>query len=151
MSKKLPTYSLHAASGQARVWLNGKSHYLGPYDSPQSRIAYAAIITQAASGIAVDPLKPMNAKDNGPTVNVIVDAFLEHAKTYYVKNGRQTDEVACIRSAIGHLCELYGHILAKDFGPMALKAVREKMIHSKGKKTKKPLCRDFINKSVRTG
>lgn len=148
MAKKLPTYSLHAASGQARVWLNGKSHYLGPYDSPQSRIAYGNLIAQAAGSVPVDPLKPIGPDDSGPTVSVIANAFLEHAKTYYVKRGKPTDEVACIRSAMGHLCELYGHVRAKDFGPMALKAVRERMIQSKGKKTKKPLCRDFINKSM---
>lgn len=148
MPKKMPTYSLHAASGQARVWLGGKSHYLGPYDSPESRIAYAALISQYASGAPVDPLKPTGDKDIGPTVNVIANTFLEHAKTYYVKNGKQTAEVDCIRSAMHYLCTLFGHVQAKDFGPMSLKAVRQKMIESKGRKTHKPLCRDFINKSM---
>ena len=148
MPKRLPTYSLHAASGQARVWLGGKSHYLGPYDSPQSRIAYAALISQYAGGVAADPLKPTGEKDNGPTVNVIANAFLEHAKRYYVKNGKQTAEVDCIRSAMHYLCTPFGHVLARDFGPMSLKAVRQKMIESKGRKSHKPLCRDFINKSM---
>ena len=145
---KLPTYSLHAASGQARVWLNGKSHYLGPYGSPESRVKYGELLQKAGSGVPVDPVAPVSNTDSGPTVNVIAAVYWEHAQTYYVKNGRQTAEVDCIKSAMGHLCTLYGHLLAKDFGPMALKAVRQRMIESKGKKSGKPLCRDFINKSI---
>ena len=144
---KLPTYSLHKATGQARVWLNGKSHYLGVYGSPESRIKYGDLIKQHAAGVPVDPLKPTSQPtDIGPTVNVIANAFLEHAKTYYVKNGKQTAEVDCIRSAMTPLCTLYGAIPAKEFGPMALKAVRQRMIDTGGKRG--PWCRDYVNKSV---
>jgi integrase len=148
MPKRLPTYSLHKATGQARVWLGGKSHYLGPFGSPESRIKYGELIAKHASGVPVDPLKPIGQADSGPTVTTISNAFLEHAKVHYCKNGKQTDEVACIRSAMGHLCTLFGHLPAKDFGPLALKAVRQRMIESTGKSSGKPLSRGFINRSV---
>jgi len=34
-------YAQHKASGQARVTVNGKDHYLGPYGSPESGRRYA--------------------------------------------------------------------------------------------------------------
>lgn len=148
MAKKQPTYSLHAASGQARVWLNGKSHYLGKYGSPESHIAYGKLLADASGGAPVDPVKPKSAEDAGPSVSVISNIFLEHAQRYYQKNGEQTAEVDCIKSAMHHLCSLYGHVPAKEFGPMALKAVRQRMIESKGRKSGKPLSRGFINRSM---
>jgi len=53
---------------------------------------------------------------------------LRHAETHYVKNGLQTSEVFILKSVIRPLNELYGMLPAKDFGPLALKAVRTLMI-----------------------
>jgi hypothetical protein len=36
-SPKPPAYLLHKPSGQARVRINGKDHYLGPHGSPESK------------------------------------------------------------------------------------------------------------------
>lgn len=67
---------------------------------------------------SVDPLKPTaGPKDEGSSVNVIVAAFLTHAVTYYVKNGKQTAEVDCIKSAMTPLVALYGYTPAKELGP----------------------------------
>lgn len=38
---KPPGYSLHKASGQARVKFNGKTTYLGKFGSPESHQRYA--------------------------------------------------------------------------------------------------------------
>jgi hypothetical protein len=35
--KGIPAYSLHKPSGQARVRIEGRDHYLGPYDSPEPK------------------------------------------------------------------------------------------------------------------
>ncbi len=145
---KLPTYSLHKATGQARVWLNGKSHYLGTFGSDESLAKYGELIKQRATGVPVNPISPTDqANDTGPTVNVVAAVFWSHAETYYVKNGKQTAELACIKSAMAPLCKLYGKIPAKDFGPLALKAVRQHMVDTPGKNGKK-WCRDYINKSI---
>lgn len=143
MPKKLPTYSLHKSTGQARIWLNGKDHYLGTYGSEESRLRYAELIKQAVCGLAVDPIVPQKgASDSGPTVNEIANAYRTFAEGYYVKNGKQTDEVQCIYSAMRPLVNLFGDIPAKEFGPAALKAVRQRMIDDKDK------CRSYINKSI---
>ncbi len=142
MSKRLPTYSLHKATGQARVWFEGRDHYLGEYGSDQSRIRYAQLISQHASGVSVDPVAQQGPNDTGATVNELVAAFLAHAKQHYRKNGKQTAEYHCILSAVRPLVDLYGDTPAGKFGPAALKAVRQRMIDG-GK-----MCREFINKSV---
>ena len=41
---KLPKYSLHKPSGQAKVRFNGKDTYLGRYGSPESKEAYAEFV-----------------------------------------------------------------------------------------------------------
>ena len=92
MSKRLPTYSLHKATGQARVWLEGGDHYLGEYGSDQSRIRYVQFISKHASGVSVDPVAQQGPNDTGATVNELVAAFLAHAKQHYRKNGKQTAE-----------------------------------------------------------
>lgn len=44
--KKPPSLLLHKASGQARVRINGKDIYLGPFGSEQARVEYAAIVNE---------------------------------------------------------------------------------------------------------
>ncbi len=40
----IPAYQLHKASGQARVQVNGKDHYLGLHDSTESQTKYRLLI-----------------------------------------------------------------------------------------------------------
>jgi hypothetical protein len=40
------------------------------------------------------------AADPGVTVNELVAAFLQHADVHYVKDGKQTSEVDCLKSVI---------------------------------------------------
>lgn len=56
--------------------------------------------------------------------------FLRHAETHYVKNGETTSEIHILKSVIRPLNDLYGVLPAKDFGPLALKAVRARMFES---------------------
>jgi len=96
-------------------------------------LAYSALLAQLSLG--VEPLSSREAAkhadselDSGPTVAELCLNFLRHAEQHYVKDGRQTSEVHVVRSVIRPLRELYGLTPAKDFGPLALKAVRAKMI-----------------------
>ena len=59
---------------------------------------------------------------------VICLSYWSHAEGHYVKYGEPTSEIDCYRSCLCILRELYGTIPAKDFGPLALKAVRAKMV-----------------------
>lgn len=124
---KPPSYRLHKGSGQARVRWRGQEIYLGKFGSPESQAAYSKLVAEIASGAFVTNATDSKPKSN-PTVNEIVLGFLWHAQAYYVKNNRQTNEVACIKSAVRPLVNLYGDTPVSEFGPIALKSVRQKMI-----------------------
>ena len=144
--KALPSYLHHKQSGQARVRINGKDYLLGPYDSDESRFRYGELVKNHAGGIPIDPVAdskrgrlPRNETDDpGPSVGELCLVFLRHAETHYVKNGKQTSEVHILKSVISPLNTLYGMLPAKDFGPLALKAVRVRMIEL-------GWCRDTVN------
>ncbi|MGO8903919.1 MAG: tyrosine-type recombinase/integrase [Isosphaeraceae bacterium] len=122
-----PKYSLHAASGQARVRHNGKTTYLGRYGSPESKAAYAAFIADLPK-----PEEPAKIGCSAPgatlLVGEIVLKFFEHAKTYYVKGGTPTGEHVTIRCCLRPLVKRFGELPAREFGPKKLKLVREDMI-----------------------
>jgi integrase len=133
----LPAYLLHKPTGQARCRIAGKDHYLGPYGSESSRIKYGQMVAKLAGGVSVDPLAASkrgspttidSKADPGPTVGELCLVFLRHAEGHYVKNGRQTSEVDILKSVMRPLNELYGMLPANDFGPLALKAVRVKLV-----------------------
>lgn len=68
--KGIPSYRLHPRSGQARVTIDGKDHYLGPMDSPGSREEYERVISEwLASGRAnrhAPPLRPRRSSRHRP-------------------------------------------------------------------------------------
>jgi integrase len=69
-------------------------------------------------------------------------AYLDHAEQHYRgPDGNQTDEVRHLKTAILHVRELYGKNSAADFGPLALKAVRQKFL-------KLGWCRKTINARI---
>src|SRR5262249_48520360 len=82
---------------------------------------------------------PATGGSSDLTVAELLLAYLRHCDAYYRKNGQPTGEADNIRFAVRPLKRLYAHALAKDFGPLALKAVREAMI-------KEDLCRNEINR-----
>ena len=138
MSVRLPKYRLHKGSGQALIQIEGRRIYLGPYNSPESKEKYRQYIAQlAAPSSTVQDCQP----DDPLLINALILRYYRYAKTYYVKNGQQTDEVDGIRAALSRLRILYGRTLTKDFGPKAFKLVREGMIQE-------GLNRKYINKSM---
>ena len=68
-------------------------------------------------------------------------AYWEHVRRYYVKAGKPTSEQDTIRQALRPVRQLYGNSNARDFGPLALKDVRQAMID-------RDWCRTFINRQV---
>jgi integrase len=137
---RTPSYCLHRPSNQAVVSLDGRDIYLGRYDSAASRAEYDRLI---AEWLSHGRRLPEPAAGNGAdlTVNEMLVAYLRHADSYYVKNGKPTVEPGNIRLAIRPLRQLYGHTLARDFGPLALKAVRAAMVEG-------GLCRSEINRRI---
>ena len=147
MKNRLPAYTRHKATGQARVCIKGKDFYLGPYGSVESRLKYAEILKKLAVGLPVgspivDPFAKRGSADPGPTINELAVAFLKHCDSFYRKAGKRTAEYDCCKGAIRPLTRLFGSTPANTFGPAALKATRQKMLDS-GK-----MCREYCNKSV---
>lgn len=124
-SKSLPKYRKHKASGQAIVTLSGKDFYLGPHNTKASKTEYDRLIGEwLANGRQLtDP-----TTGNPITIVQLIAKYWRHCKTYYVKNGKPTDEQAGVRAAVKTLKSLYGKTLAIDFGPLSLESVRDRMI-----------------------
>lgn len=122
-----PTYTLHASTGQARVRIEGKDHYLGAHDSPESIARFDRLIDEW-----------MRRKDVSRatlTIDELALRFMDHATSYYVKGGQVTSEVCCIRAALRPLVKAFGHTLAVEFGPLRLKDVRQSMIAAGWRRT----------------
>ena len=125
-SKSLPKYRKHKRSGQAIVTLSGKDFYLGPHGTNASKLEYDRLIGEwLANGRQL----PSQNRDEGEyKVAQLCLAYWQHTKDYYVKNGRPTDEQACIKTALRDTRALYGRHTVSEFGPLALEAVRNSMI-----------------------
>jgi integrase len=139
-----PSYLPHNQSGRARaVWTdtNGIRHQKllpGPFDSPESRTAFARLQLELES----DPLRQCGADQNSITVAEVLAAYLDHAGWYYRDpDGKPTGEVNEIKLAIRPVRGLYAHTPAAGFGPKSLAAVRQQMIDA-------GWCRTLINRRM---
>jgi integrase len=134
----VPKYRLHRGSGQAFVQIKGKRHYLGVYDSPKSKEAYSRFIAE----LAVNPLPASVPAAESKTEITIIElcaAYWHYAESYYTKKGIRSGWLFHIRLVLRMIREMYGSTKAADFGPLALKAIRQRMIDT-GKSRK------YINK-----
>jgi hypothetical protein len=133
----VPSLVHHKASGRARVRINGRDFYCGPWGdnaepSSEAMVEYRRVIAewlesgdvqqsrQSGSSPADDPL-PLS-------VNELILAYVRHAESYYVKNGEPTSELRMVQDALRVVRELFGMLPVDAFGPLKLKAVREEMI-----------------------
>lgn len=136
-SSRIPTCTKHKATGQAVVRLNGKDHYLGKYGSAAAKQKYNQLISEWLAGG-----RQLDANGTGPTVNDIILAYWQRCKEYYRdRNGELTGEADLVRLACRPLKELYGRTPAREFGPLAMKAVRQKLIGA-------DLSRNYVNSSI---
>jgi len=128
MKKRPPKYSLHKPTGQARVRIDGKSHYLGKYDSPESHKRYDSLIAKWLGSTFDADLESL-------TVARLAILFIDHAREYYRKNGKETSEVHSIQTALRPLVAKYRREKVSQFGPRKLKSVRDEMIRLKWART----------------
>src|SRR5258706_8540289 len=123
-SDRVPSYRRHKASGQAVVTLGGKDHYLGTFDSPESRAEYDRVVGEWLTVRRAPQADPRE----GVTVEQVMLPYWQHVKEYYKKDGRPTTERHCMKAALRFVRRLYGKTKARDFGPVALTSVRAAMI-----------------------
>lgn len=135
--RHVPSLRHHKASGQGFVELNGRRIYLGRFDVPGTRQRYHRTI---AEWIANGKRLPVDAREI--TITELIAQFWRHVEGYYRKpDGTRTQEALCFRSVLRLLRGLYGECSANEFGPRALKSVRQRMI-DEGR------CRTYVNKST---
>jgi integrase len=121
---RIPAYCKHKGTGQAVVYLNGRSVYLGKHGTAASKQEYERVIQEwLAHGRQLPGA-------NDLTVNELILAYWEqHCRQHYRKaDGTPTTRQQLVRMALRPLKELYGGTAAAAFGPLALKAVRQKMV-----------------------
>lgn len=127
---KDPAYRLHRQSGQAIVTLpdglgGRRDVLLGKHNTPESRDRYYRVLAEwRANGCRL--AAPAAGADL--TMNELMAAYWQYAEAYYVKDGKPTSEQATIRCALRSVKHLYGETPAREFGPLALKAVRDEMV-----------------------
>jgi hypothetical protein len=110
MPKRAPKYALHKPSGQARVRIDGKNHYLGVYDSPESHERYEQLVARWLGGT-------LNADRESLSIARLGILYIDHCRIYYVKEGKQTSEVLATQAALKPLIRLFGKEKASHFGP----------------------------------
>jgi integrase len=124
----VPSYRAHAASGQARVTIDGRDHYLGKYGTPESHSAYERLIGAYMAG---GRKLPTAVPTGGCTVAQLGDEFLTWAESYYrLPDGTVSRSVENIRAALKPLLALFFDRLASEFGPKSLQLYRQRLIDS---------------------
>jgi hypothetical protein len=119
LSNALPKYRKHRASGQAIVTFEGRDFYLGPHGTQASKIEYDRLIGEWLANRRRIPVE-----SNVPPISILelCEHYLRFCLTYYVKNGKPTDELASVKTAIRHINKSSGETAAREFGPLALSA-----------------------------
>lgn len=143
-SKKVPSYRYHKASGQAVVTLSGRDVYLGPHNSEEILQRYQAALAEWFASCRMAPrAATRNPTKQAPdlTLNEIYLPYEQFIEQHYRKYGVMTSEVASIKRALRPVLQLYGRRTATSFGPLCLKACRERMIDA-------GLARGVINKHI---
>jgi len=135
---RLPKYSLHKSSGNAKVRFNGKTTYLGKYGSPESKEAYAQFIAGLPKPDEVNLVEPAPGKV--ALVGEVVLRYQAHAETYYARDGVPTGEHVTIRCALRPLTKRFDDLPVNQFTPAKLEQVQEDMI-------KLGRSRSYVNKS----
>ena len=133
----LPKYRKHRSSGQAVVTLNGRDFYLGPHGTKASKLQYDRLLAEWLQ----NSRNPFCGLDDGITVVELCARYFKFAKEYYQRDGKCTGETPNIRIALRFLREWYAKTPAAEFGPLALKTLRQRMIEEN-------LSRGYVNAQI---
>lgn len=132
----------HKHARRYYVTLDRKAHYLS-HRRPKERRVPHEVQAEADRVIAAWLLERGKTRPVAPDPSIaeLWEGYLAHATERYVKNGRQTSEVACIRDACKVVARLYGTLPAREFSPKKLQAVRQCYVDAGWE-------RQYINKQV---
>ena len=127
LTRAVPAYRLQKSRGLAVVTIDGKDHYLGKHGSAESRREYERLVGLWLANQRQAP-PPVPGKFPDLTIAELVLRYRDFAAGYYVRDGRPAGEFENIRHAVRSLRKALGPTPAADFGPRALKAVRQQMV-----------------------
>jgi len=117
-ARRIPAYVHHKASGQARVRIDGKDHYLGVYGSPESKIKYDDLIGKLVIG--AEPAKATK-------LTTVLAAWWCECMRRYGKRGKgRYGNAVCWRPVIRLLRENHGKEPAENLGPATLRRTIER-------------------------
>ena len=123
LSKSLPKYRKHRASGQAVVTLNSVDHYLGPHGTKASKTEYDRLVAEWLSrGRALE------VRAEAITVAELMLKFIRWAKVHYRRNGSPTGTLDNHKFAFRVLRKFYGRKLVNEFGPKSLKTLQKVLV-----------------------
>jgi integrase len=152
---RVPSYRLHKQSGQAVVTLpdalGGRRDFLlGTYGSEGSKAEYQRVLLEwEAHGRRL----PAREAAADLTVAELIERFWRWSEGYYRHaDGTPTSQADALRYSLRPLNYLHGKSQVQDFGPGALKAVREVMVKGYDHPRYGPqaaLCRTEVNKRIK--
>lgn len=122
MTKKssVPAYRKHA-SGQARVEINGRTYYLGKYNSARSKQRYDALISEWLAS---------NRSQSFGLQSVLMSSlmldYLSHCRCYYPRT--HNSETTRVEGILRAVAKMYSELPVSEFGPTQFKAVRERLV-----------------------
>lgn len=123
-ARRIPAYVHHKPSGQARVRINGKDHYLGPYGSPESKLKYDDLI----STLVIEGQPTATTK-----LTTLLAAWWAECKRRYGKHGKgRYGNAVCWRPVIRLLRENHGKEPAESLGPATLRRTIEREADTRG-------------------
>lgn len=164
-----PKYRLHKSTKQAVVSFFGETLYIGPYGSRRSHQRYQELLKEwekrrhqerpvarledfddacktdpekIVASITTTTLREKVITGVPVSINELVLVYRRHTRQYYRKNGDITREAGAIDDVLRVLRRHHGTSFAKDFGPLALDELREKMIDEMD------WSRSYLNKQV---
>ena len=125
--RRIPKYRHFKPKDLGLVVIDGTQHYLGKYGSPESVAEYNRLVQEWLARGAPAAVSPCSGRVR-LTINEVVLAFwTRFAETHYRRaDGTLTGELGNFRDSLRPLRHLYGHTPAGDFGPLALKTVRQR-------------------------
>ncbi len=125
---RIPKYSLHKASGRARVILNGRHIFLGRHGSEESLERYNRLVAELITSPAAQALRTTAPPGCAITITELCAAYLRHAEGWYVKDGKPTNQLPHVKQHLRILRDLYGSTAVDQFGPLALQAIQQHLV-----------------------
>lgn len=122
----VPVYRQHKPTGQAvcTVRLAGGGYrdlYLGKFNTAASRTEFNRIVALVASNNGIYPTANPDL-----SVNELLLAYFKFCEGYYrTPDGKRSPTAERLKQTLRGLKRLFGATPAAEFGPKALKAVRE--------------------------